>query len=65
MLEAGDIRQRWQEIILMLGRRMGRGFKMVKYRSPAVNGKQFTLTQGKLQGGVGVICIKLGNVARR
>lgn len=51
----------------MLGRRMGRGFKMVKYRSPAVNGKQFTLTQGKLQGGggVGVICIKLGNVARR
>lgn len=52
-LRQEDVRQRWQAIVLMLGRRMGRGFKMVKYRSPAVNGKQFTLTQGKLQVGGG------------
>lgn len=35
----------------MLGRIMGRGFKVVKYRPLAVNGKQFTLAQGRLQVG--------------
>lgn len=47
----------------MLGRRTDRGFKVVKYRSPVVNSKWFTLTQGKLINKE-VICIKLGKVAR-
>ena len=35
----------------MLGRIMSRGFKIVKSRSPVVNGRQFTLAWGKLQVG--------------